>query len=139
MEEKEAIKNLKEIIQLSKEEIENNDQNTTAILDITDLKSLAIILNMLEHTQTKKSLKGIINKQNKEIQELKADRVEKDKIIGLMAEYMEEEFAEYQLDNIYAELYNCNGMERNWTRGKEKEIEDIIKYFQKKASEENDI
>lgn len=48
MTEKEAIKNLKEIIQLSKEEIENNDENTTAILDITDLKSLAIVLKALE-------------------------------------------------------------------------------------------
>jgi predicted RNase H-like HicB family nuclease len=48
MTEKEAIKNLKEIIDLSKEEIENNDENTTAILDITDLKSLAIVLKVLE-------------------------------------------------------------------------------------------
>jgi hypothetical protein len=60
MTEKEAIKNLKEIIDLSKEEIENNDENTTAILDITDLKSLAIVLKALE---------------------------EKDKIIDLMAKY----------------------------------------------------
>ena len=94
-----------------------------------------------------------LEQKDKEIQELKSDLYEcnniisdyidtvkeKDKIIGLMAEYMEEEFAEYQLDNIYAELYNCNGMERNWTRGTEKEIEDIIKYFEKKARKESDI
>lgn len=55
---KEAIKNLKEIIDLSKEAIENNDENTTAILDITDLKSLAIVLKALEQ-------------KDKEIEELK--------------------------------------------------------------------
>lgn len=44
----EDIKNLKEITDLVKEEIKNNDKNTSAILDITDLKSLYIVVSELE-------------------------------------------------------------------------------------------
>ena len=41
---KEDIKNLEEIINLCKEEINNNDKNATAILDLEDLKSLENLL-----------------------------------------------------------------------------------------------
>jgi uncharacterized protein YpuA (DUF1002 family) len=54
------------------------------------------------------------------------------KVIDKMAEYMEQEFAEYQLDEIYASLYKCDGMERDWTRGEEEEIKDIKKFFMEK-------
>ena len=57
----------------------------------------------------------------------------KEAIINEMADYMKQEMAEYQLDDIYSELHNCNGMERNWTRGKEAEIKDIKEYFTKKV------
>ena len=40
----EDIKNLEEIINLCKEEINNNDKNATAILDLEDLKSLENLL-----------------------------------------------------------------------------------------------
>ena len=63
---------------------------------------------------------------------------EKDKQIDLMGEYMEENMDEYQLDEIYAKQYNCNGMERNWTRGKEKEVKDIKQYFEKLAREKGE-
>ena len=59
----------------------------------------------------------------------------KEAIINEMVEYMEQEMDEYQLDDIYSELHNCNGMERNWTRGKEAEIKDIKEYFTEKAEE----
>lgn len=62
---------------------------------------------------------------------------EKDKQIQLMSEYMEENMDEHQLDEIYAKQYNCNGMERNWTRGKEKEVEDIKQFFEKLAKEKD--
>lgn len=42
---KEDIKNIEEIIELSKEEIEAKDENITAILDIEDLISLKHILS----------------------------------------------------------------------------------------------
>ena len=41
---KEDIKNLQEIINLCKEEINNNDKNITATLDLEDLKSLMNLL-----------------------------------------------------------------------------------------------
>ena len=41
----ENIKNLNEIIELCEEEINNNDENVTAILDLTDLKSLRNLIN----------------------------------------------------------------------------------------------
>ena len=40
----EDIKNLQEIISLSEEEIKNNDENITAILDLEDLKALQNLL-----------------------------------------------------------------------------------------------
>ena len=40
----EDINNLSEIINLCKEEIESSNENTTAILDLQDLKSLKNIL-----------------------------------------------------------------------------------------------
>lgn len=68
---------------------------------------------------------------------VKADKenMQLKKQIDLMAEYMEENMDEYQLDEIYEKQYNCNGMERNWTRGKEKEVKDIKQYFEKLAKE----
>lgn len=68
---------------------------------------------------------------------VKADKenMQLKKQIDLMAEYMEENMDEYQLDEIYEKQYNCNGMERNWTRGKEKEVKDIKQYFEKLVKE----
>ena len=41
----EDIKNLSEIIELCEEEINNNDENVSAVLDLTDLKSLRNLIN----------------------------------------------------------------------------------------------
>ena len=72
------------------------------------------------------------------ITKLQKENEEKDKQIDLMAEYMEENMDEYQLDEIYSKQYNCNGMERNLVRGKEKEIKDIKQYFEKLAKEKGE-
>ena len=72
------------------------------------------------------------------ITKLQKENEEKDKQIDLMGEYMEENMDEYQLDEIYAKQYNCNGMERNWTRGKEKEVKEIKQYFAKLAKEKGE-
>ena len=40
--------NLKEIIELCNEELDNNDENITAILDYTDLKDLRYLINTIE-------------------------------------------------------------------------------------------
>ena len=55
--------NLKEIVDLCKEELEKNDENTTAILDIADLRSLNNILSEYKRLkQENEELKG--RKQN---------------------------------------------------------------------------
>lgn len=43
-------KNLNEIIELCTEEIENNDENIAATLDLDDLKSLKNILEYVKNT-----------------------------------------------------------------------------------------
>lgn len=43
-----AIQNLKEIVNLSEDEINKNDKNISAVLDLEDLKSLRIMLKELE-------------------------------------------------------------------------------------------
>ena len=52
-----------------------------------------------------------------------------------MENYMVENGWEICFDNIYAELNNCNGMERDWCRGDKLEKQDIHKYFSKKLLE----
>ena len=42
------ISNLKEIIELSRNEINKKNENLTAILDLTDLQSLDIVLSIIE-------------------------------------------------------------------------------------------
>ena len=87
----------------------------------------------------------------KENEELKAEM--KDGVIGIklyalqteneklkkkidsMENYMVENGWEICFDNIYAELNNCNGMERDWCRGDKLEKQDIHKYFSKKFLE----
>lgn len=54
----EDIKNLNEIIELCEAEINNNDENVTAILDLTDLKSLRNLIN-----------------RNKELEEIKDEAI----------------------------------------------------------------
>ena len=112
---KEDIKNMEEIIELSKEEIDAKDENITAILDIEDLISLEHILSDYKR----------VLKENEQL----------NKKIDLMESYMVENGWEICFDNIYAELNNCNGMERDWCRGDELEKQDIHKYFSKKLLE----
>lgn len=68
----EDIKNLSEIIELCEAEINNNDENVTAILDLTDLKSLRNLINR--------------NKELEEENEIYKEELEKiDKVLNLEA------------------------------------------------------
>ena len=60
------IKNIEEIIELSKEEIEAKDENITAILDIEDLISLKHILSDYKR----------VLKENEELKSKMCDTVE---------------------------------------------------------------
>lgn len=62
------IKNIEEIIELSKEEIDAKDENITAILDIEDLISLKHILSdykrgLKENEQLKKDIFNMYNEE----------------------------------------------------------------------------
>lgn len=64
----EDIKNLNEIIELCEAEINNNDENVTAILDLTDLKSLRNLINRnkeIEEDYTSVYLSGFYDGENK--------------------------------------------------------------------------
>lgn len=57
----EDIRNLKEIIELCEEEINNNDENVTAILDLEDLKSLR---NLIKANKELKEENKTLNERN---------------------------------------------------------------------------
>lgn len=61
------INNLEEIINLCKEEINNNDKNITATLDLEDLKSLKNFLDRYKQLEEENSKKSI------QIRQLKSD------------------------------------------------------------------
>ena len=76
----EDIKNIEEIIELSKEEIDAKDENITAILDIEDLISLEHILSdykrvLKENERYKKSDYETICLENNELREI-TDRIQ---------------------------------------------------------------
>ena len=100
-----------------------------------------VVLELLDkYYQYQKEIKdknNKITKLQKENEEKDRYIKNKDKQMNLISEYMEENMDEHQLDEIYAKQYNCNGMERNWTRGKEKEVEDIKQFFEKLAKEKD--
>ena len=56
----EDIKNIEEIINLSKEEIESNNENVSAILDLEDLKSLHNLLTRYKETQLTDKEKEVV-------------------------------------------------------------------------------
>ena len=67
---KKDIKNLTEIVELCKEELDNNDENVTAILDLTDLLSLRNLLKAY------KELEETNKKQQAEIEDLRKQKIE---------------------------------------------------------------
>ncbi len=50
-EQRKAIDNLSEIVKLSKEELQKENENITAILDYKDLKSLDTVLSLIKEQQ----------------------------------------------------------------------------------------
>ena len=158
IEEKEAIDTILNLITKLQKEIEHQKEKRE------NQKGELAILNEKQKEMNKlindvKSYKGQFKRQEKEIKKLQKENEtiiklnanmskrhlndifkikNYEKQIDLMSEYMEENMDEYQLDEIYAKQYNCNGMERNWTRGKEKEVKEIKQYFAKLAKEKGE-
>ena len=69
----EDIKNLSEIIELCEEKINNNDENVSAILDLTDLKSLRNLIkeykNLKEIEENHRKENGKLRERVKELEE----------------------------------------------------------------------
>ena len=109
----EDIKNLSEIIELCEEEINNNDENVSAILDLTDLKSLRNLIkeykNLKEIEENHRKENGELREQVKELEEdltsvyLKGIYDERDKWIALVKEKIEE------LNKAYEDSKDENG------------------------------
>lgn len=94
----EDIKNIEEIIELSKKEIDAKDENMTAILDIEDLISLEHILS--DYKKLKEEFKAV----DRECSRLECKEVELEKTIDLMAEFFNKRsWREHQLkdDDCY--------------------------------------
>ena len=109
VEEKKAINNLKEIIELVEEELKNNNKNTNAVLDIIDLKSLDTVLNLV----------------NKQLSEIK----EKDKQINLMAKKLNQAY--FEEDKFCVWFEKMMGVQKKMDYGY---VVDLIKqYFEKQA------
>ena len=132
------LNKLKSKVTLVEVDDENNSEKEYRLPFLMNIEQQAIE-TVLEELENKQDDINILQAQRDSMEyqfkQAKAELEKKEAIINEMAEYMEQEMAEYQLDDIYSELYNCNGMERNWTRGKEAEINDIKEYFTKKAEE----
>lgn len=116
-------------------EIENKTNILLAIEILKKLKSKVTLVKVDDENNSEKEyrLPFLMNIEQQAIETVLSELEKKEAIINEMADYMKQEMAEYQLDDIYSELHNCNGMERNWTRGKEAEIKDIKEYFTKKV------
>lgn len=68
------IKNLEEIAELAKEEIANNDENISAVLDLEDLKSLKCLLDLYNQFE-----QGLIF-SSKQLKYIEDNFIKKDKI-----------------------------------------------------------
>lgn len=77
----EDIKNIEEIIELSKEEIDAKDENITAILDIEDLISLAYILSDYKRVLKENESLKEYNMEYKRILDLADDRIYRKKYL----------------------------------------------------------
>jgi hypothetical protein len=104
----EEFKNLKEIIELCKDELENNDENVNATLDFEDLKELQNLIN--KNKELEKERDGIYT----DYQDLGKEKLELEKMVELMAKEMSNEDLNF--------LFEDNST--------------IIDYFRKKAKGE---
>ena len=82
----EEIKDIIEILELAKEEIENNDENITATLDLQDLKSLKNLYELYkkEIEKNKKIFIQYEKRVNELEREIAINSISKDKLSKLL-------------------------------------------------------
>ena len=129
-----AISNLKEIIELSKDEINKKNENLTAILDLTDLQSLDIVLSIIENQKERIDyLTRSIERKEQSLIEEHEENIEyytmiekKDKIIEQMTYYI----MNLDIDEDICQKVNCD------TNSGELDCKEcIIAYFENKVKE----
>ena len=92
-EQRKAIENLSEIVNLSKEELQKENENITAILDYEDLKSLDTVLSLIKEQKNKiENLQKELNEENKRCMILANNDKFKEQVIELMSELVYERF-----------------------------------------------
>ncbi len=110
--------------------MENSIEEDIELLQ-DETSSLGLFLKCKGSEKYKIALEHILSDYKRVLKE----NEQLNKKVDLMENYMVENGWEICFDNIYAELNNCNGMERDWSRGDELEKQDIHKYFSKKLLE----
>lgn len=103
--------------------------------DIHLLESYAGMTHKMTDNQGRPKLDQAIEHILSDYKRVLKENEQLNKKVDLMENYMVENGWEICFDNIYAELNNCNGMERDWCRGDKLEKQDIHKYFSKKLLE----
>ena len=116
-EQREAIDNLSEIVKLSKEELQKENGNITAILDYKDLKSLDTILSLIKEKDK------IINEQLKENVKLQKELNEENKRCMILAN--NDKFKEQVIDLIAEKLAKAYHYKMNECSLKKKEQNNI--------------
>ena len=124
MTKEQAIKNLFEIVELSKDEIKSGNTNIAATLDYEDLKSLQIALEMIEEKD------NIINEQLKENVELRKELNEENKRCMILAN--NDKFKEQVIDLMALAIINYDDQ---LVINRYKNINEVKQCFERKVRE----
>ena len=124
MTKEQVIKNLLEIVELSKDEIKNGNTNIAATLDYEDLKSLQIALEMIEEKD------NIINEQLKENVELRKELNEENKRCMILAN--NDKFKEQVIDLMALAIINYDDQ---LVINRYKNINEVKQCFERKVRE----
>ena len=124
MTKEQAIKNLFEIVELSKDEIKSGNTNIAATLDYEDLKSLQMALEMIEEKD------NIINEQLKENVELRKELNEENKRCMILAN--NDKFKEQVIDLMALAIINYDDQ---LVINRYKNINEVKQCFERKVRE----
>ena len=94
----EDIKNLQEIINLCNEELDNEDENVTAVLDLVDLKSLRNLINRNKE----------LEEENMQLEAIKDEAIRRYNFESIPVSLVEEKIEELIKEGRH---YNANKIE----------------------------
>ena len=127
----EEFKNLKEIIELCKDELENNDENVNATLDFEDLKELQNLIN--KNKELEKERDGIYA----DYQELGKEKLELETMVELMSSTIHQLAVNNDIAKYFPKRYCKTYYSGDISKCKDLICETCVKnYFRKKAKGE---